>query len=103
ERSSSVAISVTNESGIPLEGLTAELLSAKDSVLRKTVLSDQKGIILFDDLSDGTYLVKVTGVTYKNFTSAAFAIKDQEKIELPLIKLQNATAGQLQSVTVVSQ
>ena len=38
---------------------------------------------------------------YKNFSSTAFALKDQEKIELPAIKLQNATAGQLQAITVV--
>ena len=62
ERSSSVTISISNESGSPLEGLTAELLSAKDSVLRKTVLSDPKGIILFDHLSAGIYILKVSAV-----------------------------------------
>ena len=35
ERTSTVTIAINNESGTPVEGLTAELLSAKDSELRK--------------------------------------------------------------------
>lgn len=103
EKSSIVSISITNESGAPIEGLTAELLNAKDSVLKKTVLSDQKGAILFDHLSAGSYLLKISGVGYKNYLSSSFQVKDQDHIELTSIKMQNASSGQLQAVTVTGK
>jgi Outer membrane receptor proteins, mostly Fe transport len=103
ERTSTVTISVANETGTPVEGLTAELLSAKDSILRKTVLSDQKGVILFDHLSSGSYFLKVSGVAYKNYSSSPFQVKEQENVELASIKLQNAASGQMQSVTVTGK
>jgi iron complex outermembrane receptor protein len=103
EKTSIVTASITNESGAPVEGLTAELLNAKDSALRKTVLSDQKGIILFDHLSAGSYLLKVSGVGFKNYISSPFMVKEQDNVELSSIKLQNGSSGQLKSITVTGK
>jgi uncharacterized surface anchored protein len=69
-------ITITNDQNTTLEGITVELLRSKDSGLVKTALTDKAGLVEFDNVKPGSYLVRAGGVSYASGYSAAFAITE---------------------------
>src|SRR5438874_9332468 len=81
-----VEFTVANEQNHSLDAATAELLRAKDSSLVKTALSDKSGVILFDQLQPGSYLIKVSMVGYISHCSSPFTLNDDQPIiNLPVV------------------
>lgn len=60
-----------DEQGRPLEGITAELVRTKDSSLVKAAVSDKKGLIEFETVRFGSYLVRTSSATHERSFSAA--------------------------------
>ena len=56
-----ISLTIRNEQQQPVENATVELLRAGDSVLYKTALPDKNGLVVFEGLVWGDYLVRATG------------------------------------------
>ena len=48
-----------------LGGATISLLTPKDSITKRSVISDSTGLFVFDNVAPGAYLVKVTALNYQ--------------------------------------
>ena len=67
----------------PLDGATVILLIAKDSAVVGTQLAGRDGSFAFQNLKDGTYLIKATYIGYKNYISGNVVISQQKPVSLP--------------------
>jgi iron complex outermembrane receptor protein len=96
----SVAISGADHA---VENATVELLKTKDSSLAKVAISDKAGLAEFDNIKAGTYLIKVSVISFATFYTAAFTVSaEQPAIQLPKIILQ-PTAAEMNEVVVTGR
>src|SRR5215218_1214728 len=94
-----VAIAITNEQNNPVENATAELLRTKDSALVKTSLSDKSGIAQFESIVYGSYILRITHLSFTTRYTAVFSL-EQSFVNLPAINLVAKTGATMQEVTV---
>ena len=66
--------SVKDESQKAIDGATISLLRAKDSSIAKIAAANKSGNFNFDGLSDGKYLVAISGVGFRKEFSQIFDI-----------------------------
>ncbi|MEO5581606.1 MAG: carboxypeptidase-like regulatory domain-containing protein, partial [Saprospiraceae bacterium] len=77
-------------------GATLKLLNASDSALVKEEITANNGKFQFDNLQNGNYLITITGVGFKKFTSASLTIDDAHtSIVLPVVILLPAKSTDL--------
>jgi iron complex outermembrane recepter protein len=82
---------------------TVELLRAKDSVLVKAGTTDSLGIAIFQQISTGTYLLRVSSINYSPIYSDLIQLPlNESNGQLPAIVLKSASRS-LQEVTVLSK
>jgi len=87
----------------PVEGATAELLRAKDSALVKVAISNKSGVIEFENIRFGSYIVKTTYVNHeRSFSSVVTLSADENAITLADVFLKPA-AKELQTVQVTGR
>jgi hypothetical protein len=86
----------------PLDGATVILLSAKDSAVVSTQLSNHDGSFNFQNLKDNVYLVKVSYVGYKNYRSGTIILNQEKPVHLPAIIL-SPTGKTLKEVAITGQ
>ncbi|MBE9464422.1 outer membrane beta-barrel protein [Dyadobacter subterraneus] len=84
-----------------LPGTTVRLLQAIDSTLIKGEITDVNGSFQFNNLENNTYLLAITAVGQKPFTSVPLTIDSvHSMISLPVIILLPAKSVELNEVTV---
>ncbi|WP_374166156.1 TonB-dependent receptor domain-containing protein [Arcticibacter sp. MXS-1] len=94
---------VTDQQATAIEYATVTLLSAKDSSLVKTVVTDEKGAYTFNAISQGRYLIAVSSVGYKRFKSTPFELKSAaQQFHVEPVKLI-AESKNLKEVSVTAQ
>jgi iron complex outermembrane recepter protein len=95
-----ITIPVHHQQG-PAENSTVELLKAKDSSLIKAALTDKEGLVVFENICYGDYLVKATLVNHAPKYSTVFNLAATQ-FKLPVILLPQVSK-ELQTVTVTSR
>ncbi|CAG5018470.1 hypothetical protein DYBT9275_06008 [Dyadobacter sp. CECT 9275] len=87
-----------------LPGATVRLLKSADSVLVKGEITDVNGKFSFKDLENSTYLLSITSLGQKQFTSVPLVIDDMHPaISLPVIILLPAKNIELNEVVIKSK
>src|SRR4028119_2157565 len=71
----------------PLSGATVSLLTAKDSALVKSGISEKDGTYEFDHANRGRYLVSVTSVGFMKQTSQPFDVDSGGSFSVPVFTL----------------
>jgi iron complex outermembrane receptor protein len=96
-----ISVKLTSEQTTGIENATVELLKSKDSSLAKAAISDKSGLAEFDNIRFGSYLVKVSMVSFATKYSSVFSISaEQPVLQLPAMVLQvSATEGKEVVVT----
>lgn len=80
-------------------GATVKLM--KDTVLVKGEISDGVGKFQFNNLTDGTYALLITGISYKNYKSVSLTLDDaNSQLVLPVIILLPAKTTELKEVVI---
>ncbi len=97
-----ILLQVMNQEQQPIEGATAFLLRAKDSVVVKTAISAKDGAVEFLRIAQGNYKVRINITGYSTFTTSVFEFAGSSDLKLPSITL-NPTQKQLAGVTVESR
>jgi iron complex outermembrane receptor protein len=87
QNNATIAGLVINNADKPLSAATITLLSAKDSSIYKTAVSDSYGKYLFEKVKAGAYLVKVSNINFATWYSSAFQVKEGETYALPAAQL----------------
>ncbi len=72
-----IKFNVVNGQKKPVEGATAELLRAKDSLLIKTALSDAAGLVEFENIPFGNYFILTGMVNHSKEFSASFSLSSE--------------------------
>lgn len=86
----------------PLEFVSVELQYAKDSSLRKGMLTDKLGKFVFTNLNSGKYLLTLSYIGYDvTKTREVFIAEGQQAVNLGNLELEN-TATKLNEVVVSS-
>lgn len=85
----------------PLNAATIQVLSPRDSAIIKMALTTKNGDFEIEQLKPGTYLLSVSAVGFKSYTSTAIQLKAGDN-KLPQIKLDSIPAT-LAEVTVVAK
>src|SRR4051812_21139215 len=89
-----IILTATNEQNNPLESVTAELIKEKDSSLVKVALSDNTGKILFENISSGSYRIRLSFAGHNLTYSNLFSITDiKPEVALPTISLTSSSNG----------
>jgi Outer membrane protein beta-barrel family/Carboxypeptidase regulatory-like domain/TonB-dependent Receptor Plug Domain len=85
----------------PIPGATVRLLKATDSTMVKGDITNANGKFQFNNLENGTYVLAITAMSQKPFTSVALTIDDTRNgIVLPVIVLLPAKNIELKEVVV---
>ncbi len=100
-QSVSIKGQITTTDKRPLAGSSVSLLNGKDSAIVKTVIVDDNGGFVFNQVKEGVYLLLTAAVGYKKQYSTGITVH-QQNITLPVIQLQLADAAELSSVTVTA-
>jgi len=93
---------ITDNTKKPVDGITVSLLSAKDSTVVKTILTNTDGMFAFASLASGQYILRVIGIGYKNYTGAAINVATNQTVNLPAIDIEPINK-QLKQVEVSTQ
>lgn len=95
-----IRLKIVNREQQPLENATAELLRSKDSSLVKTALSDKTGIVEFENLQPGSYIIRTTLINHQSAFSAWIIITaDEPQPSVPAVVLEPG-AVQLKGIEV---
>jgi hypothetical protein len=98
-----IAGKITDEQSKPIQGATADLLRSKDSSLVKVAISDKSGMIEFENIRFGSYLIRVSHVnTAKSFSPVFTLSAENNSITIADLALQ-AVTKELQSVQVTAR
>jgi iron complex outermembrane recepter protein len=104
QNAAKLSATILNDQNAALEGATVELVTAKDSSLRKTAVTDKTGIAVIENVKAGEYLLKVSMIGYANGYSSAFTVAENGgDINLQPLSLKAKPSGELQGVTVTSR
>lgn len=96
-------VPVVNNQQVAIASATVELLRGKDSILVKAGITDSLGITVFQQIIPGTYLLRVSSVSYTpQYTELIQLPLNEQGGQLPPIVLQTVPAL-LQEVTVLSK
>lgn len=86
-----------------IDAASVSLLNAKDSSLVKTAVADKNGNYTFENLKDGSYLVKATSVGHSSSYSKSFSLSAvQPAVALEVLQLV-PSGKNLQEVSVSSK
>jgi hypothetical protein len=85
----------------PIAAAAVLLLAKGDSSTQRTVITDDAGNFIIDQIKEGGWTLLVNAVGYKKYSSAVIN-PNQQKITLPAIILEDAAAKELASVVVVA-
>ncbi|RYY71868.1 MAG: TonB-dependent receptor [Chitinophagaceae bacterium] len=99
-------ITLTVKSDKPGEAgkATASLLKNGSRQLIKSMVPDQNGRIVFENIADGTYQVLVTSIGFEEKRIDSIVINETNAdVKLPLLTLQPISAAELKSVTVTAK
>lgn len=98
-----VSGTVVEENKKNLEFVTVTLHRAKDSVLVKGGLTDNKGVFDIENLKMGQYFIRISQVGFEKYASPLIDISESTpSVYLPEIALKSATTA-LGAVTVTAQ
>lgn len=99
----SISGKVENNQKSAITAATIQLLKTADSSVIRTSATDESGHFAFKNLNAGQYLVKATGVGFKDEYSKPIEMTaSSAAVNLPTITLQSKS-GSLQEVTVISR
>jgi hypothetical protein len=94
---------IMNEQKKALPGASVFLKNPKDSSILKTVLSNDLGVFIFNDLKEGNYFIEVTMIGFERLSVANIIIKaTNATIDLGVLSLK-ASSKTLNDVTVIGQ
>lgn len=94
-----VSVTVKNETNQPIDGATAELLGSKDSAIIKTEVADKTGLVMFEKIAAGKYLLRISSVNYMPYISSTVEV-GSEPVIVPAVTLSPKPAAELKEVTV---
>jgi len=95
-----ISVTIINDERLPAENATVQLLKAKDSALVKVALTDKDGVAEFENISFGTYILKVSMINFRNYFSSVFEVSaEKATIQWERIQLNRATK-EMQEVVV---
>ncbi len=99
-----ITATILNDKKSSIENASALLLKANDSSIFKTAISDKNGLVEFDHLPAGNYLVRVSSVGYEEKYTTAFNISEtQASIKAPDVSLSAKNITNLKEVTVTGK
>jgi iron complex outermembrane receptor protein len=85
QSTSSVSLLVTDEQQKPIENATIELRKAENNALVKVVLSNSKGMALFEGITTGKYFLKAYFLGFSTKQTPVFESKIDHKFSLILV------------------
>lgn len=91
-QSSSISGRIVSKSGEALTGAVAELRNVKDSSLSKVNVADANGNYTFENISAGSYFLKISLLGYNPYISAVFSV-DGESKKNPDIRMEETSVA----------
>lgn len=93
---------VQTESHAPADAATIVLLSAKDSLVVQSTISNAQGTFSFNRLQAGSYLLFITKLNYAKKYSGPYVVPDGKTTDAGVITIY-ATARQLSEVSITGR
>lgn len=101
-QSGNITGQILNQDGKAADFVNVLLLQTSDSTLVKMELSQENGDYEFRSLEKGEYFIKVTGISYNDYSTTSFQLANKERKVMPLITLE-VMATMLDAVEVVAR
>ncbi|MEP7164994.1 MAG: outer membrane beta-barrel protein [Ferruginibacter sp.] len=99
-----LSFKILNDNTTAVENANASLLRAKDSTLYKTGISDKNGLVEFNFLSPGKYLVRISAANFEEQYSAHVDISETNaSVSLPDLVLKLNKSSQLKEIVVTAR
>jgi len=94
---------ITNSQNMLLPGATVTLLQPRNTAFNKNIVVGEDGRFSFKKLPVGQFVLVITSVGYKKYSSEPFTIDtNQCNLLLPVVVLQQTTQKTLQEVVVTT-
>lgn len=101
--SGTISGKISDASQKPLEGATVLLVTARDSVITRSMLSADNGSFIFEKVKPGSYKVQVTLTGFYKYTSEPVTVNAEKPVVVLNTFLLSPQTNTLQGVTVTSQ
>ena len=98
-----ITLKVANQDQQPVEHATAELLRSNDSSLVKTALSDKAGLVEFEAIPFGTYIIRTTLVNHEKQFSAVVTLSETQTSVTVADQVLRPSATQLKTIEVTGR
>lgn len=98
-----ISATIYNETQQPIENATVELLRVKDSSLAKAAITDKNGLILFENIANGLYRIRISLVGFVTQYTEAIIISDTQLDKNVGNILLKTSAAATSEVTVTSR
>lgn len=98
-----ILINILDEKNAAIENASSLLLNAADSAVIKSGLSDKSGLVEFDQLKAGNYLIKFSSVGYEDKYTQPISISEQSSLVRANAVIMTEKANRLKEVTVVAR
>ncbi|WP_448634419.1 carboxypeptidase-like regulatory domain-containing protein [Pedobacter panaciterrae] len=82
-----ISSTVKDSKNQAIGGATVRLLKAADTAIITTRTTDIDGKFQFNDVTKGSYLLRITAVGYKEFNSSPLHVLDNAGVVFPVIIL----------------
>ena len=101
-QSGNITGQILTQDGKAADFVNVLLLQSSDSSLVKMELSEENGSYEFRSLDGGEYFIKVTGISYSDYSTASFSLANKERKVMPVITME-VMATVLDAVEVVAR
>jgi len=104
QQAGKISLTVRNDKNAGLENATAALLKPGGRQLVKSALADKNGLVVFENLANGTYFIKITAAGFADVLTDSIVISaGNPTVELPATTLQPKATTDLKAVTVTAK
>jgi hypothetical protein len=98
-----VILPVVDDKQAPIPFATVELLRTSDSLLIKSGITDSSGTVIFDQVSNGSYVFKISASGHQSVYSSSFSLPTASNNEKLAPVILPAIAKSLHGVTIVGK
>ena len=85
----------------PISAASVHLLQAKDSIIIKTMVTNDKGLFEFSSVNNGDYFITIKALGYKNYSGSFIKLAGKETVLQPIM-LEASAGNELKEVIVTA-
>ncbi|RYD80738.1 MAG: TonB-dependent receptor [Sphingobacteriales bacterium] len=104
QQAGKIWVTVQNDKNAAIENATATLLKPGGKQLVQSTIADKKGLVVFENIANGTYLIKISATGFTDQLTDSIVISNANPtVNLKSVTMQAKASTDLKAVTVTAK